>query len=129
MAIYETISGGLFLDEEYDLVGIVDESVELTINLEGKSGRSVSVIFKGVAAYCRMNESFSLAVWDDAANNSPGCGVLTRVDGGDFINYFHLQSYGAHSKARLNHYVLFALDDLVHVITFDVPKVRVMSES
>ena len=127
MANYKTILRNFLPDDDYDLEGIVDHAIDVTFVLEAKNGGKVGVVFNGAEAYCKINESYAFAVWDDAAKNSPGCGALTIVDGGDFMDYFHLQSRGIHKDGHLKHYVLFAIDDLVHVISSEPPTVKPLS--
>lgn len=127
MAKYETILRNHLPDEDYDLAGVVDNAMEVVFILESKNGDRVDVVFKSPDAYCKINESYAFAVWDDAAKNSPGCGALTIVDGGDFQDYFHLQSCGIHKAGKQKNYVLFAIDDVVHVISSEPPTVKPLS--
>ena len=124
MAKFEAMSRNVIPKDKYELVKVVDDAASVLLYIEGAGGDVFEISFRSPLMYCKMNESYALLTLEEVPGDVASGGVLYRVSGSDFVDYFNRQSCGVYNNSKFGHYVIFTCDDVVHVISWDEPGIK-----
>ncbi|MGQ5525320.1 hypothetical protein ACUHMQ_18945 [Chitinimonas sp. PSY-7] len=98
-----------------------DSSDGLMITLRNEDGLTLTVRFQEHLSYRLLDEGDALVAIDQLEQSGCKGQRLYKVDNSEFIEWFHKQSYGIRSDDQISHYSIFASNDVIDVIAFDLP--------
>lgn len=115
--IYQEVIGSVPLDCEE----LRDSTNGLDIVFSSDGGDKLTVHFQKQLTYRLIDEGDALVMLDQFFESGGGGDFLYKVEKSDFLDWFHWQSRGLHINRGLFHYVIFAENDIIDVISFDDP--------
>jgi hypothetical protein len=109
----------------YELAQLNHQWGDLTLHLEGKEKRVISLFFHGHLAYRRLYEGdASLALNDLYRTATPGRSFY-KVEDSDFVKWFLAQSHGIHEDKLIQHFVICTVDDIIDVLSETSPEIKI----
>lgn len=100
-----------------------DDVLRLVLQDGSETGRKLRIRFEQVLAFRNAHESCLLKTWEE--NESwEGHSSLLTVEGSEFLEWLHAQSFGMHADKPVTHYAVYTPEDCFDILTDTSPKVE-----
>jgi len=95
----------------------------LILQTGSEDGRKLNIRFEKVLAFRNAHESCLLKTWEE--NESwEGHSSLLTVEGSEFLEWLHEQSFGLHADKPVTHYAVYTPDDCLDILSPIPPNVE-----
>jgi hypothetical protein len=107
----------------YDLDELREHAGVLEVHLRSEDRRRLTFSFSAHLAFQKADEGDSLVTLNAIGSISELGRSFYRVEESDYIRWFVEQSYGIRSPESLTHIVITTIDDIIDVITLEMPSI------
>jgi hypothetical protein len=113
------------LDGRWDLIELFDRGGVLSLNLIDLSGRRLAIIFDSYLLYRKMDEGDAMLTLS-LIRNTGGLGkYFYKVEDSDLIRWFQSERCYKKIDESLHHITVAADNDIIDIVTLDLPTVHV----
>ncbi len=118
-AIWQDIVG----NHRFELNSLLDAEGKVCLELNDDMNRKFTIVSENCLSYRRIDEGDALIGIDDLMASAGTAKVFYRVEESDFLQWFHMQSDGIYKNKNLQHFSICTSNDIIDLITCDIPKI------
>ncbi|WLE60403.1 hypothetical protein GIY62_07060 [Burkholderia plantarii] len=118
---FEQVNSDVFCNGPYEFLSLIDTDGVLKVAMEDASNNIISVEFDGYIFFSKIDEGDAFETINTMYVNSCIGATLIRARNSNLLKWFDRENHGVRGGANLVHYILLMQNDIINVISLDVP--------
>lgn len=127
MSRYLAIWQDTAADRRFELDSLSDRAGKLRIEISDETDQKFVITSESYLYYRRLDEGDALIAIGEIRDSAGLARVFYRVEKSGFLEWFDLQNHGIYKDRGLQHFAICTTNDIVDLITFDMPKIALVA--